>query len=470
MSVAILLQSDPQVDGFTRQFAIFPSHEGDNTPVIHTRLTNGVKGRANKWEKANSLSDVTVTVPSTEKVTKVSVISLTDGNIEDMMFGEWSQSVANRLLGAEGTDASGLPWTFAKQAITDLYTMLANSDSDLERYLDDGATVYHPVSANLPDIIPPQPEPYEVPEATATSTLPDANAKTVRTGNSRDSLIPPVAFAKSYVHREVYGVADFDIFDAAYGARQNVLIYGPTGPGKTTSVKAWAAQHRMPFVRVQGNGALDPVGLFGREVLNADGTVEWVDGMVTDVVRNGGVLDLDEINFFPPKISTVLFPLLDGDRTIRLIDNHGEVIPAHPDLMIFATMNPDYAGTSDLNAALRNRFAVQLQWGYDERVERRLGIKPSVLKLAKSLRSKDADEIFTPTPTNALLEFQKFAAVLGTRWAIENFVARYSDEEQSAVRVVFKAEEANLDAECGPKPEQTVGQTGSRGGMKITKG
>ena len=109
---------------------------------------------------------------------------------------------------------------------------------------------------------------------------------------------------------------------------------------------------------VSGNASMESRQLFGGFIPDGDGGYGWIDGPVTDVVRNGGVLLLDEMNFISPKIYTTLYPLTDGRRSITLLDHMGETIVAHEDLTIFATMNPDYIGTTPLNFAMRNRFDI----------------------------------------------------------------------------------------------------------------
>ena len=261
----------------------------------------------------------------------------------------------------------------------------------------------------------------------------------------RMAYLPDISIAQRYVHRNLFGVRDFDVFRWARANRKNVLLYGPTGPGKTMSAEALAAEDGMPLAMVSGNVAMTTHQILGGLVNDGHGNWVWQDGIATDVVRNGGLLDLDELNFIPAKIATVLFPLLAGQRHITLLDNKGETVKAHPDLFIMATMNPSYAGTMDLNAALRNRFAIQINWGYDEDVERQLIPAKALRDLARKLRDAELhEEIMTPTPTNALMDFAEIAQGLGIDFAIGNFVGRYAEDEQSKVKVTVEAMKDNF--------------------------
>ena len=188
----------------------------------------------------------------------------------------------------------------------------------------------------------------------------------------------------------------------------------------------------------------------GKFVADGKGSFAWIDGPVTDVVRNGGVLLLDEVNFISPKIYTVLYSLLDGRRIITLLDHHGETIEAHKDLTIFATMNPDYIGTTPLNFAFRNRFDIQIPWDYDDKVESKLVKSKALLTLAKMLRVEAAKGQYeTPISTNMLMEFHHFVDALGYEFAIENFIAHFSVDEQASVRLVFQTHEHNIKTDFG---------------------
>ena len=147
-----------------------------------------------------------------------------------------------------------------------------------------------------------------------------------------------------------------------------------------------------------------------------------------------------------------MYPLTDGRRSITLLDHMGETIVAHKDLTIFATMNPDYIGTTPLNFAMRNRFDIQLSWDYDNNVESQLVTSKSLLLLVKQLRSEAAKGQYeTPISTNMLMEIEEFIndEDLGYEFAVENFIAHFSSDEQASVRLVFQTHEHNIKADFG---------------------
>lgn len=76
-------------------------------------------------------------------------------------------------------------------------------------------------------------------------------------------LIPDRREFDDYVSRKFGDIADLDIIHMAAGVRHNVLIFGPTGPGKTSAVLAYAARENLPFYSIPCNGAIEPRDFFG---------------------------------------------------------------------------------------------------------------------------------------------------------------------------------------------------------------
>lgn len=142
----------------------------------------------------------------------------------------------------------------------------------------------------------------------------------------------------------------------------NVLMVGPTGAGKTALVKYLAHLQRVGLRRINLNDMTDVTEIIGGYKPGPTGRPEWKDGIVTDALRKGHYILLDEINLAEPAILERLNSLLDDDRYLVLSeklsqDGQPEVVRAHPRVRIFATMNPSsYAGRKNLSAAMLNRF------------------------------------------------------------------------------------------------------------------
>ncbi len=141
-------------------------------------------------------------------------------------------------------------------------------------------------------------------------------------------------------------------------AADHQLLFGPTGVGKTKI----AARIKQPVVRVNLNGQVSVSDLVGSIGLSKDGTI-WNDGALPRAMRNGYWLVLDEIDFGPPDVLSLLYPVLEAKPRLCLKEHNGEVVEAHPGFRVFATGNSIggdrdgvYAGTQPINAALLNRF------------------------------------------------------------------------------------------------------------------
>lgn len=263
-----------------------------------------------------------------------------------------------------------------------------------------------------------------------------------------DAYIPHPDFASSYVGRKVWGVWDFELLSIARSEKENVLLMGETGSGKTMLGEAYAAKTRSLYYSLPCDVSIDPSALWGKiQPTDVPGKFIWQDGPVTQVVREGGVLNLSEINFMPPKISATLYPLLDHRRYIPLLGHKGEVVRAHENLLVIADMNPNYRGTLELNAAFKNRFRFKVPWGYDASVENSLVKFPTLRAVAGKLRDMVGIEIQTPVSTNMLMEFELNAmnGALGLDFAIGNFVAAFEGDEQKAVENIFNLNKKNLD-------------------------
>lgn len=234
---------------------------------------------------------------------------------------------------------------------------------------------------------------------------------------------------KQYIPKDLPAYHDHDGMMSllALAARDNhpVLIIGETGTGKTSAVRTLAGKAQKPYRRVNLNGGSTADELVGRILLNKEGTF-FQDGILTDAIRKGYWVVLDEINAAGADVLFALHSLLDDDRMLVLSENDGEIVRPHEDFRLFATMNPsgDYAGTREVSKALMSRFPLVLTASYPKEKEEieiiveRTGldsdIASSLVKLANDCRTSYKDgKMDFPFSTRDLLHVSTIAQSLG---------------------------------------------------------
>lgn len=251
---------------------------------------------------------------------------------------------------------------------------------------------------------------------------------------------------EKYYHRTlVDGEKDIPTLKKAFKERphgypQNVLLIGPTGAGKTHAVKKTAEELGIPMIRVNLNRMTTVEDFVGQWVPAENGGFRWQDGVLPRLMKNGGVIMVDEINAAPPEILFVLHSVLDF-REITLTQKDGEVIKANPDFWFIGAMNPDYYGTERLNEALKDRFEVTLRYPYQREIERKLIKNGNLLEAAAKLRKmfhSPTEEIRTPISTRTLIQFEENERIYGKKLAIEMMANKFDSEERRAVKEVLE--------------------------------
>jgi len=175
-----------------------------------------------------------------------------------------------------------------------------------------------------------------------------------------DELIPqntPIFLdnGENYVERIARAFAYF---------KQCALI-GPSGTGKTHIVYMMAELAQLPLWEINCGLQTSVFDLFGRYI--GLGKENWIDGLIVHWARKGGILYLDEANMMKQDIATRLNPILDARGHIVLTEKDSELIPRHPHAYMIISMNPvssEFAGTKPLNAAMRRRMSVWLNFDY----------------------------------------------------------------------------------------------------------
>ena len=149
---------------------------------------------------------------------------------------------------------------------------------------------------------------------------------------------------------------------AATMNRYHVLLKGEKGTGKNTLEETWSWIIQRPRYASSINKETDKIDILGSKTFdsyvdengNVIEKIVFTPEVLLEAMENGGVLNIDEINFADPGITGLLHSICDDRRTIE-VPGYRKV-SAHKNFMIIATMNVDYQGTNELNEALRDRF------------------------------------------------------------------------------------------------------------------
>ena len=131
-----------------------------------------------------------------------------------------------------------------------------------------------------------------------------------------------------------------------------VRLVGEKGSGKNTLAETACWLLNRPLCRVQGSSELDKLDLLGSRTLN-DGSTGFELSIMLETLRDGGVVVIDEANTVRPEVLTMLHSLTDGARAID-VPGYGRV-EMDKRACILYTMNEDYIGTGEMNAATVDR-------------------------------------------------------------------------------------------------------------------
>lgn len=437
MSIALLIESVTEQGN--EQTVLVPT---DTKVLVFSRVSNGLRGRASRWQSLKSLDSL-----SNEQVNSPVACVITERDVAQAEMG----NITNLSIKLMSNQTDKYSETIGHaEMVAQVRDRLLSGDNDLNQFVRDGRrskpVMLKPIlePAFFPAIVPVEDKPV--------TEVPATFAKSSTSMPTELAQVPDRKWADTYLNRNVEkGISEFTVYDVALKNKQNVLLRGPAGSGKTMSILAYASERGYRYYNVSANVGLEPSHLFGAWTPSEQaGVFTWQDGPVTDLVRHGGVLLLNEIDFMPERITTVLFGLLDDRREIQLLERGGEVIKAHPDLLIVGDHNPNYRGSRPMNQAWKDRFGHKLEFDYDKAIEKKLIKSPALLEVASKLRqAHDKGEIDTPVSTRGLINFIKNLEDISLEYAVKSYVNGFLDDEREAVQLVFTTAKANIGSDFG---------------------
>jgi len=444
MSIAILVESQAEeLDNLPTMAQSLIFGYKDEVHVYH-RLSNGSKGKGQVWKRV--ASDEMYILPTSPISHTPAGAIITERDLDLVGLGQVTNIATKAIYANEKAEPISAPLSHQEAVMLIGYRIMEGDTSLTELVKDErtstgSPTIFQPAEGVIQNIA--ESAPIEVAE----------QAEQVEKLSMSLSMItsPDKKWGEQYINRKFDGSTEWEIYDHARENAINVLLEGQAGSGKTMSVQGYASKRGLKYFNISSNQGIDPSQLFGRWVPNANGQgYMWQDGAVTLLFRHGGVLLINEVNFLPVRISTVLFSGLDYRREIQLLENGGEVIKAHPDLLIVADMNYGYKGTQELNQAFSDRFAIKLEFPYDRAIENKVVNNTALLTLADQLREQyEKEELSTPISTRALVAFIHNANKFGVNFAITSFVNGFHKDERSGVRLACETHKDNIAEALG---------------------
>lgn len=146
--------------------------------------------------------------------------------------------------------------------------------------------------------------------------------------------------------------------------KQNTLLLGPTGIGKTEMVSCIASELQLPITIFDMGTMSDPImSLVGTNIIQVkDGKTSssFTKSRFSEVIQKPGIVLLDELSRASATANNLLFPCLDFRKELAMEYCFEDTTPikVHPDCVFFATANlgSQYTGTHKLDRALLDRF------------------------------------------------------------------------------------------------------------------
>lgn len=143
-----------------------------------------------------------------------------------------------------------------------------------------------------------------------------------------------------------------------------IYLHGHAGVGKSTLFEQVAHHTHRGYTRVQHTANMEEADVEGRWIVNAEGTMEFQNGPLTDAMEQGLLYVADEYDFAPPMVLSVYQAVLEG-KPLYIKAANKKVVP-HPNFRFCATGNTNgagdesglYQGTMVQNAANYERFGV----------------------------------------------------------------------------------------------------------------
>ncbi|MDW0077087.1 AAA family ATPase [Clostridioides difficile] len=142
----------------------------------------------------------------------------------------------------------------------------------------------------------------------------------------------------------------------------HILCSGEKGTGKNIFVETMAWIFQRPLYSISISKETDKFDLLGSKSVDtkvdengiSKSTIVFEPEVLLEAMEQGGIINVDEINFADPGVTALLHSITDHRQSIE-VPGYKQV-RAEENFIVIGTMNVGYEGTYDLNEALSDRF------------------------------------------------------------------------------------------------------------------
>ena len=202
--------------------------------------------------------------------------------------------------------------------------------------------------------------------------------------------------------------------------RENTLLMGPTGSGKTELLNH-LAKAMSKELHIQDMGTVQDAqsALLGVHRIGKSGSSEFEFAPFVSHIKSNGIVLLDELNRAPLAANNILFPCLDSRRYLPVdvaCEECDRQVSVGEETVFFATANlgSEYSGTNAIDRALLDRF-FPIELSYPQEADEvnilmiRTGVEQksaeAIVKVANEIRKQYKEqELSTPVSVRHTLQ------------------------------------------------------------------
>jgi MoxR-like ATPase len=176
--------------------------------------------------------------------------------------------------------------------------------------------------------------------------------------DGQDIWIPALSKTVNPKSLELWvGSEIFEAINLLYVEGQVALV-GEKGTGKNYLCSLITEAFALDYFQIAGSEDVRESSIMGTTEIR-QGETRFVEGILPQWARKGGLLVIDESNMIEPAILMRINEATDFRRQVTVSKN--TVVKRHEDSYLILTLNPTtetYAGTHNLNLAFLDRFPV----------------------------------------------------------------------------------------------------------------